>query len=128
MPKSGQAAIQDSMNQVLEAIIKEMVEPGSSPRASLKKRDAVMVALAEELKQSLAHTVSQESPVEKAIVVAALAPALADALAPALADALAPAIVEALSNMAAPKKTARAAEFNQQGPDKQEAESNQQQY
>jgi hypothetical protein len=103
--RSGQATIQDSMGQVLEAVIKEMVEPGPHPKPAWQTEGAVTAALVEELKQSLAHTVSEGSPFEKAIFVATLAPALAEALAPALAEALAPALVEALSKMATPKET-----------------------
>jgi len=103
------------MGQVLEAVIKEMVEPGSHPKAAWRTEGAVTDALAEEIKQALAHTVSEGSPFEKAIFVATLAPALAEALAPALAEALAPALVEALSKMAAPKET------NQEATPSQEA-------
>src|SRR5690348_266433 len=95
------------MGQVLEAVIKEMVEPGSNPKAAWRTEGAVTDALTEENKQALAHTVSEGSPFEKAILVATLAPALAEALAPALAEALAPALVEALSKMAAPKETSQ---------------------
>src|SRR6266567_4014659 len=97
--KPGQAAIEDSMGQVLDALIKEMVEPGSHPKAASRPGEAVTAALAEEIKEALAHTVSQGSPFEKAMFVATLAPALAEALAPA--------IVEALSKMAAPKETSQ---------------------
>jgi len=105
--KSGQEAIQDSMGQVLDALIKEMVEPGSYPKTTARAEGAVTAALAEELKGALAHTVSEGSPFEKAIFVATLAPALAEALAPALAEALVPALVEALSKMAPPKETSQ---------------------
>ena len=87
------------MGQVLDALIKEMVEPGSHPKTASRPGEAVTAALAEELKETLAHTVSQGSPFEKAIFVATLAPALAEALAPA--------IVEALGKMAAPKETSQ---------------------
>jgi hypothetical protein len=97
------------MSQVLDTLIKEMVEPGSYPKTTARAEEAVTSALAEELKGALAHTVSEGSPFEKAIFVATLAPALAEALAPALAEALAPALVEALSKMAPPKETSQEA-------------------
>jgi hypothetical protein len=123
--KSGQAAIQDPLGPVLEALIKEMIEPGSNPKAASRMDEAITAALAEELKTALAHTVSQESPFERAIFVASLAPALAEALAPALAEALAPALVEALSNMAAPKKTSQESDPSQEPTSSQESDPSQ---
>lgn len=101
------------MGQVLDALIKEMVEPGSYPKTTARAGEAVTAALAGELKEALAHTVSEGSPFEKAIFVATLAPALAEALAPALAEALTPALLEALSKMAAPKETGQQAASDQ---------------
>jgi len=95
---SGQATNQDAG---YEALIRELMGSGSHPKAASQSRDAVPPALAE----ALTATLFQASAYEKALLVAVLAPALAEALAPTLAEALAPALVTALSNMAAAKKS-----------------------
>jgi hypothetical protein len=118
---SGQAAGQDRLDPVLEALFKEMIETGSHPKAASRAEDAVMAAQTEALMVTLARTVSQASPFERTLLVAALAPALAEALAPVLAEALAPALVTALSNMAAAKKTSQES-ASSEGSDKQEGE------
>lgn len=118
---SGQAASQDRLDPVLEALFKEMIETGSYPKAASRAEDAVAAAQAEALMATLERTVSQASPYERALLVAALAPALAQALAPALAEALAPALVTALSNMASQKKTSQES-ASSEGSDKQEGE------
>jgi uncharacterized protein YejL (UPF0352 family) len=102
---SGQATSQDRLDPVLEELLKEMIEIESKPKAASRAEEAVTTAMAEALMVILARTVSEASPFERSLLVAALAPALAEALAPALAEALAPALVTALSNMAAPKQT-----------------------
>ncbi len=116
---SGQATSQDRLDPVLEALLKEMIETESKPIAVSRAEEAVTTAMAEALMVILARTVSQASPFERSLLVAALAPALAKALAPALAEALAPALVTALSNMAAPKKTSQESAFSE-GSYKQE--------
>jgi hypothetical protein len=97
----GQAASQNRIDPMLEELFKEMIQTGSYPKAASRTEDA---AVAQALMVTLARTVSQASPYEKALIVATLAPALAEALAPALAEALAPALMSALSNMAASNK------------------------
>jgi len=104
---SGKTSPQDSIESVLEALLKEWMETGLKPKAASRAEDADMADVAEALRGALARTVSQASPFERALLVAALAPALAEALAPTLAEALAPAIVTALSNLAAPKQTSQ---------------------
>lgn len=102
---TGEASPQDQLDSVLEAFLKERLEPGSKSKATSRAEDAVMADVAAALRVDLVRTVSQASPFEKAVLVSALAPAIADAIAPALGEALAPAIVTALSHMAAPEKT-----------------------
>jgi hypothetical protein len=104
---SGQAANEDPIDPVLEALLKELTETGSHPNAGSRTEDTISSALSEALMRALAHTVSEASPFDRALLVVALAPILAEALAPVLAEALAPALVRALSNMAAPKKTSQ---------------------
>lgn len=102
---SGQSTMRDRIDPMVEALVKELIEGTSYPKAT---KDAITAALAEELMASLSpsvRTVLQASSFETAILAEALAPALAEALAPALAEALAPALVKALSELASPKKT-----------------------
>jgi hypothetical protein len=98
----GQATNQDA---IYETLIRELMGSGWNPKAAARSEHAVTPALAETLTKALVQSVSQASPDEKALLIAVLAPALAEALAPALAEALAPALVKALSEMAAPKKS-----------------------
>ena len=116
---AGQAATQDPLDAVFEALLKELSETGSQPKAASRAEDAVKAALDETLMVAMARTVSQASPFERAVLVAALAPAIAEALAPALAEALAPALATALSNMATAKKTSQES-ASSEGSDKQE--------
>jgi hypothetical protein len=104
---SGQAASQDRIDPVFEALIKELLETGSKPKAASRAGGAVTADLVEALMVALARTTSQASPIERALIAEALVPALAEALAPALAEALAPAIVTALDNIISPKKTSQ---------------------
>ena len=101
---SGQATSQDRLDPVLEELLKEMIEIESKPKAVSRAEDAVTTAMAEALMVILARTVSQASPFERSLLVAALAPALAKALAPAL--------VTALSNMATPKQTSQESAYS----------------
>jgi hypothetical protein len=102
---SGQAQTQGTTDQMFDAVMKELIETGrSSLQAAARTEDAVKVALAQTVMTDLAGTISQASPFERALLVSALAPALAEAVAPALAEALAPALVDALSKMAASQK------------------------
>ena len=98
----GQAATQGHMDQMVEAWLKEMMQTATYPTAAARREEA---ALAQTLMETLKNTISQASPYERAVFVAALAPALAEALAPALAVALAPALMSALSEMAAADKS-----------------------
>ena len=117
---SGQTSTRDRIDPMLETLIKGLIETGSYPKAASRAEDAVTTAMTEALMVILARTVSEASPFERSLLVAALAPALAKALAPALAEALAPALVTALSNMAAPKQTSQKSapiegSYNQEG-------------
>ena len=88
---SGQATFQDRIDPMVEALIKELLETASHPKAASRTEDAIEAALAEAFMTSLippAGSVSQASSFDKAILAAALAPALAEALAPAIAKAL----------------------------------------
>ena len=114
----GQSAAQDRMDPMLEALFKEMTQTGTYPKAVSRAEDA---AVAQALMVTLARTVSQALPYERALIVATLAPALAEALAPALAEALAPALVSALNNMAASNKTGQESGSGD-GSDKQEGQ------
>ncbi len=107
---SGQAPIQDRIDPMVEALIKGLIGTASHPKAASRTEGAITAALAEAFLESLippAGTVSQASSFEKAVLAAALAPALAEALAPALAEALAPAIVKALNALVSPKETSQ---------------------
>ncbi len=102
---SGQSTMRDLIDPMVEALIKELIEGASYPKAT---KDAITAALAEELTASLSPSVRavlQAPSFETAILAEALAPALAEALAPALAEALAPALVNALNTLVSPKKT-----------------------
>ena len=114
----GQSTAQDRMDPMLEALFKEMTQTGTYPKAASRTEDA---AVAQALMATLARTVSQASPYERALIVATLAPALAEALAPTLAEALAPALVSALNNMAASNKTGQESDSSD-GSDKQEGQ------
>ena len=96
---SGQVTDQDA---VYESLIRELVGSGWNPQAA-RSPQAVAPSLAETLTKTLVQSISGASAYEKALLIAVLAPALAEALAPALAEALAPALVKALSDMAASK-------------------------
>jgi hypothetical protein len=106
----GQSATQDRMDPMLEALFKEMTQTGTYPKAASRAEDA---AVAQALMVTLARTVSQASPYERALIVATLAPALAEALAPAL--------VSALNNMAASNKTGQESGSGD-GSDRQEGQ------
>ena len=99
-----QETSRDRIDPMVEALLKELLESTSSPKAASGTEDAITAALMASL-ISPAHTLSQASSFDKAILAVALAPALADALAPALADALVPAIVKALDTIGSPKET-----------------------
>ncbi len=101
---SGQATAQDRIDPMVEALIKGLIETASHPKAALPTEDAITAALMASLIPP-ARTAAQISSFEKAILAAALAPALAAALAPALAEALVPAIEKALNTIVSPKET-----------------------
>ncbi|HLI07224.1 MAG TPA: hypothetical protein VKV40_11710 [Ktedonobacteraceae bacterium] len=88
-----------------EALIRELMGSGWNPKAAAQSEQDATQALAATAMKELGEGIAQASPYEKAVLVAVLAPALAEALAPILAQALAPALVKALSEMAAPQKT-----------------------
>jgi hypothetical protein len=114
----GQAATQDRLDPMVEAVFKEMMQTGTYSTATARREDA---ALAQVLLESLKNTISQASPYERALFVATLAPALAEALAPLFAQALAPALLSALSNMAASNKTGQESASGD-GSDRQEGQ------
>ena len=99
-----QETSRDRIDPMVEALLKELLESTSPLKAASGTEDAITAALMASL-ISPAHTLSQASSFDKAILAVALAPALADALAPALADALVPAIVKALDTIGSPKET-----------------------
>src|SRR5207248_9155517 len=108
---------------MIEALIKEMIEATSHVKAASKTEDALTTALTEAFMSSIispAPAVSQTSPLEIAVLAAALAPELAKALAPELADALAPAIVKALNTIVSQRKTSQEAESGEGSEDKSE--------
>ena len=115
---SGQAATQGHMDPMVEAVLKEMMQTATYPTAEARREDA---ALAQALMETLKNTISQASPYERAVFVAALAPALAEALAPTFAAALAPALMSALSDMAASSKTGQESASGD-GSDRQEGQ------
>ena len=121
MTANSKQGFRDSVDPMLDAFIKELLDAGSNPKAASRAQDAVTAAPAEALMAALARTISQASPFERAFFVAALAPALAEALAPALAEALAPAIVTTLSNMASQKKSSQQS-ASSEGSGKQKGE------
>jgi len=106
------------MDPMFEALFKEMTQSGAYPKAASRAEDA---AVAQALMATLKNTISQASPYERALIVATLAPALAEALAPVLAEALAPALMSALSNMAASDKTSQESGSGD-GSDRQEGQ------
>jgi hypothetical protein len=114
----GQAATQDRLDPMVEAWFKEMMQTETHSMATARREDA---ALAQVLLESLKTTISQASPYERAVFVAALAPALAEALAPLFAQALAPALLSALSDMAASNKTGQESASGD-GSDRQEGQ------
>jgi hypothetical protein len=113
-----QTTSQDRLDPMVEALMKELLETAWHPKAASGTEDAVTAALMASLIPP-AHTVSQASSFEKAVLAVALAPALADALAPALADALVPALVKALNTIVSPKETGQEA-GSREDMDKQE--------
>ena len=114
----GQAATQDRLDPMVEAWVQEMVQTETHSMAAARREDA---ALAQALMETLKNTISQASPYERAVFVAALAPALAEALAPTFAAALAPALMSALSDMAASSKTGQESASGD-GSDRQEGQ------
>jgi hypothetical protein len=103
---------------MVEAWVKEMTQTATYPTAAARREET---ALAQALMETLKTTISQASPYERAVFVAALAPALAEALAPTFAQALAPALMSALSEMAAAHKSGQEAASGD-GSDKQEGQ------
>src|SRR5260221_14568808 len=109
---SGQATFQDRIDPMVEALIKELLETASHPKAASRTEGAITAALTEAFMASLispARTGSQASSFNKVILGAALAPSLAEALAPALAEGLATPIVKALDTLVSPNGTGQEA-------------------
>ena len=101
---SKQGGIQETGDPVVDALLKELIDTGSHPKAAAQAQEIVTAASAQALTMAVARTISHASPFERAFIVATLAPALAEALAPALAEALAPALVKALNEIASAKQ------------------------
>ena|SRR5438132_1604022 len=105
---SGQLRTQDSIEPMVETLLKELIEATTHTKAASRTQDAITAALTEAYMGSLIPSARIEEPassLEIAVLAAALAPALAQALAPELAEALTPAIVKALNNLVSAKKT-----------------------
>jgi len=98
---SGQATTQDA---VYESLIRELMGSGWNPQPAAGSPQAAAPALAETLMKTLIQSFSQASAYEKALLIAVLAPALAEALTPVLAEALVPALLNALRDMVAAKQ------------------------
>src|SRR5258708_34085108 len=84
---SGQATFQDRIDPMVEALIKELLETASHPKAASRTEGAITAALTEAFMASLispAPTAPQASSFDKAILDAPLSPALEKALPPTL--------------------------------------------
>ena len=90
-----------SSDPMVDALLQELMGSGprtkSSSRSAAQMESVVTSALAEPLMESLARTLAEAAPAERDVLLATLAPVLADALAPAIAQALAPSLAEALT-------------------------------
>ena len=93
--------IDDRVEPLLEEFLAEVVTGFRPESKGSEAQKNITTALTEAAMVSFSRAVTQASPVERALLVEALSPALADALAPALAKELAPEIVTALSHLAA---------------------------
>lgn len=98
----GQSANQNTIDPLIEALIKELIGGASYPKSSSRGEDKVTAALAEAYMASLKPSEQARmapSSLEAVVLAEALAPALAEALAPVLAEELAPALVKAFASM-----------------------------
>src|SRR5712692_6328450 len=80
---SGQATFQDRIDPMVEALIKELLETASHPKAASRTEGAITAALTEAFMASLispARAVSQASSFDKAILAAAMKQAILKAL------------------------------------------------
>jgi hypothetical protein len=92
----------------MDALMEELLGSGSTGKATspsaARMENVFTSAVAEPAIEALMQTLEQASPSERTILMATLAPTLADALAPALARALVPylnsALMTALSELA----------------------------
>jgi hypothetical protein len=98
-----------SVEPLMEELIKEIMNSAGPEVRAPSPDDDITAAFAEAATATLVRTVSHASEYEKALLVGALAPALADALAPALAKALAPEIVSALNRIGSEEQKQREA-------------------
>ncbi|HLH62138.1 MAG TPA: hypothetical protein VKV20_10690 [Ktedonobacteraceae bacterium] len=99
---TGQPANQDT---AYDTLLRELMGGGWNLKAEPRSEQVMTRNLTEILMKELAKSFSQASPYEQAVLVAALAPSLAEALAPQLAEALTPALAKALTDLAAQNKT-----------------------
>jgi hypothetical protein len=87
----------------LDALIRELLSHADGHGVT-RQEEEVAAAMTDALAGALRRVFTRATPLERALFVEALAPALAEALAPALAEALAPALAEALGDAIAPTK------------------------
>jgi hypothetical protein len=91
-----------------DTLVRELLVSHATGQAGKRQEDEIEAALTDALTEALRRMLSRATPIERALFVESLAPALAEALAPALAEALAPALAEALGDVIAQSKaTAR---------------------
>jgi hypothetical protein len=89
---------------LVDELIRELQGSRSRPKGAARPENGSSATMTNALMDALVRAMSQASPLERAMLADALAPALAEALAPALAEALAPALATALSTLAASSK------------------------
>jgi hypothetical protein len=86
-----------SLDSDLEALVLELLTPRSHRKGTSRPNGKRGSMLTDALAAALAGTLSEASPLDRAVFIETVAPEIADALAPALADALAPKLAEALA-------------------------------
>jgi hypothetical protein len=86
------------------AFVRELLVSHATGQGGARQRDEIEAAFTDALTEALRRILSRASPIERALFVESLAPALAEALAPAVAEALAPALAGALADVIAQSK------------------------
>lgn len=125
-------ATQTQHDPIMEALMDELLGTGATakaaPSTTSRMEHVFTSALAEPAMEALTRTLEHASPSERTVLIASLAPALAEALAPALAKALTPvlnsAVMTALSDLSklASQRTNGHKTGSSEGSDKQEGE------